>query len=80
MLNINEPILTERERIFLKVAIKTKRDNVIYLCKIMYGEDENALANIIVATKDNLKLVAAPGMQFEGMELEIKYSLEDLGL
>lgn len=76
-----EPILTDKEKARLKKIIKSKRDSVIYISKIVLLKGtENEFTNIVIATKDSLEGVAIPGMPFEGMKLEREYSLEELGL
>ena len=76
-----EPILTDKEKACLKKIIKSKRDSVIYISKIVLLKGtENEFTNIVIATKDSLEGVAIPDMPFEGMKLEREYSLEELGL
>lgn len=76
-----EPILTDKEKARLKKIIKSKRDSVIYIRKIVLLKGtENEFTNIVIATKGSLEAVAIPDMPFEGMELEKEYSLEELGL
>lgn len=76
-----EPILTDKEKACLKKIIKPKRDSVIHIRKIaLLKGTENEFINIVIATKDTLEGVAAPGMPFEGMKLEREYTLEELDL
>lgn len=76
-----ESILADKEKACLKKIIKSKRDSVIYISKIVLLKGtENEFANIVIATKDSLEGVAIPDMPFEGMKLKRKYSLEELGL
>lgn len=76
-----ESILTDKEKARLKKIIKSKRDSVIYIRKIVLLKGtENEFTNIVIATKDSLEAVAIPDMLFEGMKLEREYSLEELGL
>lgn len=76
-----EPILTDKEKARLKKIIKSKRDSVIYIRKIVLLKGtENEFTNIVIATKGSLEAVAIPDMPFEGMKLEREYSLEELGL
>lgn len=76
-----ESILTDKEKACLKKIIKSKRDSVIYIRKIVLLKGtENEFTNIVIATKDSLEGVAIPDMPFEGMKLEREYSLEELGL
>lgn len=76
-----ESILTDKEKACLKKIIKSKRDSVIYISKIVLLKGtENEFINIVIATKDSLEGVAIPDMPFEGMKLEREYSLEELGL
>lgn len=76
-----ESILTDEEKACLKKIIKSKRDSVIYISKIAFLKGtENEFTNIVIATKGTLEAVVTPGMPFEGMKLERKYSLEELGL
>lgn len=76
-----EPILTNKEKAYLKKKIKPKRDSVIHIRKIaLLKGTENEFTNIVIATKDTLEAVATSGMPFEGMKLEREYSLEELGL
>lgn len=76
-----ESILTDKEKARLKKIIKSKRDSVIYIRKIVFLKGtENEFTNIVIATKGSLEAVAIPDMPFKGMELEKAYSLEELGL
>ena len=76
-----ESILTDKEKACLKKIIKSKRDSVIYISKmVLLKGTENEFTNIVIATKDSLEGVAIPDMPFEGMKLEREYSLEELGL
>ena len=76
-----ESILTDEEKACLKKIIKSKKDSVIHIRKIVLLKGtENEFTNIVIATKGTLEAVATPGMPFEGMKLEREYSLEELGL
>jgi len=76
-----ESILTDKEKACLKKIIKSKRDSVIYISKIVLLKGtENEFTNIVIATKDSLEGVAIPGMPFEGMEFEKEYTLKELEL
>lgn len=89
MLNIKEPILTDKEKAYLKSVIKPKRNDVIYIYKTVYRKDTKyEFTSVLVNTQEPnvidtiglLEFVVTEDMPFEGMELEREYKLEDLGL
>lgn len=76
-----ESILTDEEKACLKKIIKSKRDSVIYISKIAFLKGtENEFTNIVIATKGTLEAVATPSIPFEGMVMNKRYTLEELGL
>lgn len=85
-----EPILTEKEKAYLKAVIKPKRDEVTVIRKRCVCEGlENEYSSVSIYTKHPtvagnffafFDFVITEDMPFEGMELEKEYTLEELGL
>lgn len=75
-----EPILTEKEKNYLKAVIAPIKDRVKGIEKReSYGRDEYIL--IVLNGNDNICLYSfEKGTEFKGMEKLIKYTLEELGL
>ena len=85
-----EPLLTDKEKSYLKSVIEPKRNDVVYIekrRKYFEQENEHNTINVYVRNPYNLGLasllldfVVTEDMPFEGMELFKKYTLEELGL
>lgn len=87
-----EPILTEKEKAYLKSVINPRRDDVLCIRKWRFYEGTKQEYTTVTiyekhptSTSDNsywtlLDFVVTEDMPFEGMELEKVYSLEELGL
>ena len=78
-----EDILTDEEKAYLKAVIEPVKDNVTYIKKKALGND---VSYIYIGSKNpyacnyiNLYDFSL-NSQFEGMELDKKYTLEELGL
>lgn len=86
------PILTDKEKAYLKNVIEPKRNDVLCIRKWRFYEGtEQEYATVTIyakhptSTSDNsfwilLDFVVTEEMPFEGMELEKLYSLEELDL
>ena len=72
-----KPILTDEEREYLSVVIKPFRNRVSYISKTGYGEEY-----IEIKLDGDYALLPSyeEGRTYKGMELEKKYTLEELGL
>ena len=72
------PILTKKEKDYLSYIIRPFRDSGKFICKNSYGNYEN------VEIKLDRDITFLPnfeqGTYYKGMELEKKYTLEELGL
>lgn len=84
------PILTEKEKSYLKSVIEPKRNDIVCIekrRKYFEQENEHNTINVYVRNPYNfgfvsllLKLDVTKNMPFEGMELFKEYTLEELGL
>ena len=76
------PILTEKERKYLKGVIAPFRDEVVYIKKVGLARYEHIC--IYVKSPDLYEFMAFPsfeiGSMYKGMESNKKYNLEELGL
>ena len=89
MLN-KRPILTHKEKTYLKNVIEPKKEDVIEVMKWRYcPETKNEYFVIRVCTKNSynnewinyfLNFITTKDMPFENMEVYKPYSLEELGL
>ena len=72
------PLLTKKAQDYLSYIIRPFRDSVKFICKNSYGNYEN------VEIKLDRGVTFLPnfeqGTYYKGMELEKKYTLEELGL
>ena len=87
-----EPILTDKEKAYLKSVVEPKKDDVLCIRKWRFYEgtkQEYATVTIYekhpTSTSDNsywtlLDFVVTEEMPFKGMELQKVYSIEDLKL
>ncbi len=84
-----EPILTDKEKAYLKNVIEPKRDCVTHIYKTVYRKDTKyEFTSVVVITQEPngidttglLEFVVTEEMPFEGMKLEKEYTLEELGL
>ena len=84
-----EPILTDKEKAYLKAVIEPRKDDDIEIYKTVYRKNTEYEFNtvIVLAMGANmidkiglLEFVTTEDMPFEGMKLEREYSLEELGL
>ena len=87
-----EPILTEKEKAYLKNVIEPKKDDVLCIRKwCFYEGTEQEYATVTIyakhptSTSDNsywtlLDFVVTEYMPFEGMELQKAYTIEELKL
>lgn len=89
MLN-KRPILTHKEKTYLKNVIEPEKENVIEVMKWRYcPKDKDEYFVIRVCTKNHcdngyinylLNFITTEDMPFENMEVYKSYSLEELGL
>lgn len=87
-----EPILTDKEKAYLKNVVEPKKDDVLCIRKWRFYEGTKQEYTTVTiyekhptSTSDNsywtlLDFVVTDEMPFKGMELEKVYSLEELGL
>lgn len=85
-----EPVLTEKEKAYLKNVIEPRRDEVICIskrCRFEGRKDEHnsvhAFIKLPISEINVVELLDFPvteDMPFKGMELEKDYILEELGL
>lgn len=83
IIKIPKPILDDAEREYLSNVIKPFRDKVMYIAK--YDTEKNQFIRICYCDIDkNLEYMYFPpfkkGTMYKGMEVNKKYSLEDLEL
>lgn len=75
-----EPILTDKEREYLSTVIKPFRDRVKYIAKYEYDTNEQFIE---IEINDVLPLIFPlfeENEYYKGMEVDKKYTLEELGL
>lgn len=87
-----EPILTDKEKRYLKNVIELKKDDITWIRKwCFYKGTESEYTTVTVYAKHPaftspnslwvlLDFIVTEEMPFKGMELEKAYSLEELGL
>lgn len=87
-----EPILTDKEKAYLKNVIEPKKDDITWIRKwCFYKGTESEYTTVTVYAKHPaftspnslwvlLDSIVTEEMPFKGMELEKAYSLEELGL
>lgn len=87
-----EPILTDKEKRYLKNVIEPKKDDMTWIRKwCFYKGTESEYTTVTVYAKHPasaspnslwvlLDFIVTEEMPFKGMELEKAYSLEELGL
>ena len=87
-----EPILTDKEKAYLKSVIELKKDDITWIRKwCFYKGTESEYTTVTVYAKHPaftspnslwvlLDFIVTEEMPFKGMELEKAYSLEELGL
>lgn len=85
-----EPVLTEKEKAYLKNVIEPKRNDVAYIKKNCYYRNTIREYNSVTVYLKNqhddvdlwclLDFVVTKDMPFESMELDKKYTIEELGL
>lgn len=79
-LDVNEDILSDKEKEYLSAVINPFRDKVKYIKKYA---DENSYEYIVIAFVNYERLVFPSfkkSTMYEGMEANKKYTLEELGL
>lgn len=86
-----EPILTDKEKAYLKSVIEPKKEEIVCVEKYWLASDNdgNVFYVVRVLQKDPifngsdrmlLYFLTTEDMPFKGMELRKKYTLEELGL
>lgn len=76
---VKEPILDKEEREYLKAVIRPFRKRIDYISKASSANQEYILLGI--KNDDNCGLPNFPnGSMYKGMELDKKYTIEELGL
>lgn len=85
-----KPILTKREKTYLKSVIEPKRNDIAFIMRKLNFEgrdNEHITVNVYVRTPYNsvfvsslLEFITTKDMPFDGMELLKNYTLEELGL
>lgn len=85
-----EPVLTDKEKAYLKNVIEPRRDEVVCIakrCRFEGRKDEHNSVHVFIKLPISeinvVELLDFPiieDMPFEGMKLEREYSLEELGL
>lgn len=85
-----EPILTDKEKAYLKAVIEPRRNDVTVITKCRYNplkSNEHFTISIYVRNQYNdgyearlLEIITTEDMPFEGMEDYKNYTLEELGL
>lgn len=86
-----EPILTEKEKSYLKNAIEPIREEIACVVKCYWASDDSGHAiyavrvlrrNPIFGESDRVLLdfLTTEDMSFKNMELKRKYTIEELGL
>lgn len=73
-------ILTEREKAYLSVVIKPFREKVEYVYKICLEIDKREYLEISLENGVISFLCFEKGTMYRGMELNKRYTLEELGL
>ena len=76
-----EPLLTEKEKAYLKNVIEPLNVVVDYIRKCEnYTSENNIFYTVVVRVKHSKIFVVTKDMPFEGMELKKRYTREELGL
>lgn len=86
-----EPILTDKEKAYLKNVIEPRRDEIVYIKKTgFYKGMKKDYCCVSVYSKNLfsnvgshwtlLEFLTTEDMSFEGMTIDKKYTLEELGL
>ena len=78
---IQKPILTEKEKEYLSYVIKPFRDSITYFYKRRYENDELEWIKIEMKIDDVMYFPKfKKGTMYKGMELNKKYTLEELNI
>ena len=85
IIKLPKPILDEKEKEYLSAVIKPFRDRIISIRKYRYNQDEYIGMYIkYYAETDENEMITLPvfkeGTMYKGMELNKKYTLDELGL
>lgn len=81
LIKLPKPVLDEKEREYLSYVIKPFRDSVTYFYKRRYENDELEWIKIEMKNDDVMYFPKfKKGTMYKGMELNKKYTLEELGL
>lgn len=81
LIKIPKPILDEKEKEYLSYVIKPFRDSITYFYKRRYENDELEWLKIEMKNDDVMYFPKfKKGTMYKGMELNKKYTLEDLDL
>ena len=81
VVKIPKPVLDKKEKEYLSYVIRPFRDSITYFYKRRYENDELEWIKIEMKNDDVMYFPKfKKGIMYKGMELNKKYSLEDLGL
>ncbi len=76
----DEPILTDKEKEYLSNVVKPFRDNIEFIKKHKYLSTNQQFIHIILSDDNFLLPLFEENKYYKGMEVDKKYTLEELGL